>query len=238
MTIPLYSFERSRHWLPFTGRLAVKNAVNNNKDSKENEFLSLISSDGLGDADFNISPTSHRFQLLCDGHVMSGEALAPTSLYFEVAARAALILQGDAQAVTWLPGVDNLMMKAPIGTNKRTLIQMSLRKIEGSQNSWSFSVTTQNPCPLRRQSVEPREKLKGTISLRRRASSAVQTAQGSKQFPRPNMYRWHRQIIDNPEAEKMPGNHVYRAFHPVVRYGKEFRCIKSIACVGMEAAVE
>lgn len=236
MTIPSYSFERSRHWLPFTGRLAVENAVNTNKDSKENEFLSMISSDGHRDADFNISPTSHRFQLLCDGHVMSGEALAPASLYFEVAARAALILQGDAQAVTWLPGVDNLIMKAPIGINKNTLILLSLRQIEGSQNSWSFSVTTQDPSPLGRQSNEPREKLKGTVSLRRRASSAVQTTQESKQFPRSNMYRWYRQIIDNPEAEKMQGNHVYRAFRAVVRYGKEFRCIKSIACVGMEAA--
>ena len=236
LPIPSYSFERSRHWLPFTGRPAVENAVSTNKDPKESEFLSMISSDGLGDADFNISPTSRRFQSLCNGHVMSGEALAPASLYFEVAAHAALILQGDTQAVTWLAGVDNLIMKAPIGINKSTLIRLSLRQIEGSQKSWSFSITTKEPSLLRRQSIEPQEKLTGTVSLRCHASSTVQKTQGSTKISRSDIYRLYRQIIDNPKAETMQGNHVYRAFHPIVRYGKEFQCIKSIACVGMEAA--
>jgi hypothetical protein len=42
-------------------------------------------------------------------------------------------------------------------------------------------------------------------------------------------------VTNHPDAEKMQGNHVYRAFHTVVFYGEAFRGIKQVACVRMEA---
>jgi acyl transferase domain-containing protein/SAM-dependent methyltransferase/acyl carrier protein len=236
LTLPPYSFERSRHWLPFDRRLTgeIPDASNTAECSEENGFISSIGQDGLGGAIFDISPNSLRFQMLCGGHIMAGEALAPASLFFEVAARAALTLQGDAQAVPWIPSVDDLRMVAPIGTNKNTVIQLRLERIKGSQSSWSFSVKTLERPRAGQPSSAPQERLSGVISLRRRIDQ--QTEQSCESFQRSSIYRRYRLITDSPVAEKMQGGHIYRAFGPVVRYDELFRQVKSIACVGTEAA--
>lgn len=102
-----------------------------------NEFMSVTDADGLRRATFSISPTSRRFQSLCGGHIMASEALAPASLFFEMAARAALFLQRDTQTATWLPCVDNLKLEGPIGGNENSLIQLRLEQVESLPWSWT-----------------------------------------------------------------------------------------------------
>jgi SAM-dependent methyltransferase/acyl carrier protein len=46
----------------------------------------------------------------------------------------------------------------------------------------------------------------------------------------------YEQVVNDPESETMQGAHIYRAFKSIVAYGAEFHSIKSIACVGTEAA--
>lgn len=42
--------------------------------------------------------------------------------------------------------------------------------------------------------------------------------------------------MNHPEAEKMQRNHIYRVFNHIVHYGENFRDIKEVACIRMEAA--
>jgi hypothetical protein len=42
--------------------------------------------------------------------------------------------------------------------------------------------------------------------------------------------------MNDPQAEKMQGDHIYHAFNQIVYYGQNFQGIKSVACVGLEAA--
>lgn len=167
LTLPSYSFERSRHWLPFTRRPTVDTSEEaiTAESREEKNFMSSIGEDGMGSVKFLILPSSQRFQMLCNGHSMADEALAPASLFFEVAARAALSLQRDPQAVTWTPCVENLRMVAPIGTNKDTVIQLRLEHIKTSQKRWYFSVTTLKRPRTGQPSSAPHERLSGIISL-------------------------------------------------------------------------
>ena len=72
---------------------------------------------------------------MLEGHVMSGQSLAPASLYFEVAARAALFLQSDTAATSYVPTVEGLLMKSPIGLDTTKEIFLSLKQMEGSRPS-------------------------------------------------------------------------------------------------------
>lgn len=99
--------------------------------------------DSKNEAIFRIAPQSNRFKSMSAGHVMSGQSLEPASLYFEVAARAALFLQSDKAATTYVPTVEDLLMKSPIGLDTDKDIILCLKRPDDSRPSWSFSIATQ-----------------------------------------------------------------------------------------------
>ena len=238
MVLPPYAFERSRHWLPFTSKRAVENtvAVDTTTCSSEDGLMSLASHDGAGNAKFHVSPRSARFQLLCDGHMMSGEALAPASLYFEMAARAALVLNADARPQVWAPSLHGLTMNAPVGKDSATMISLVMKRQKTMEHSWSFSVVTQQPPSTGRHSDQPRERLNGQISLRHADGRALM--RGHRLFHELDVRHRYQRITGDPVSGKMRGKHIYRAFHSVVKYGDAFKNIESIACTGTEAAGE
>lgn len=236
MTLPPYSFEKNRHWLPFTrkARPQIVVATNPDQDMTEHEFLAISSNDGLKGAEFLISPKSRRFQALCRGHVMSGKALAPASLYIEAAIRAALILRKDVEATAWTPRVYNLFVQAPLGLDQSVSIRLSLTQLEGSQSSWIFTLSTQRLSTDCLRPSEPKVCSTGTVWLE--CSSGTQPGPEFERIASQNIPVRYRRIFDDPSAERMSGSHIYRAFDSVVRYGQEFHSVESIASVGLEAA--
>ncbi|KAI0442186.1 BcPKS19, polyketide synthase [Xylaria telfairii] len=232
LSLPPYQFEKTRHWLPFTGRDSQKE----DEVKAVEETHELISFIRFKDASktealFKVDPHSDRFQNMLGGHVMAGQTLAPASLYFELAARAALLLQKDTKAKEYVPTVDDLFMKSPIGHDKSTEITLALKRLEGMWPSWSFSITTKGGM---RQTTEPYEQSTGRVYLKKRSD-----AQASREFRRFESLTGHRrydEVYTHPDAERMEGNHIYRAFSTVVHYGEAFRGIKKIACVRNEAA--
>ncbi|KAI0542223.1 BcPKS19, polyketide synthase [Xylaria digitata] len=232
LSLPPYQFEKTRHWLPFIGRDSQTEA----KVEVVEETHELISFLRFKDASkaealFKVDPRSDRFQAMLGGHVMAGQTLAPASLYFELAARAALFLQKDTNAKEYVPTVDDLLMKSPIGHDKSTEITLTLKRVEDMRPSWSFSITTRGGV---RQTTEPYEQSTGRVSLKKR--SDAQAAREFRRFESLTGYRRYDELYNHPDAEMMEGNHIYRAFSTVVHYGEAFRGIKKIACVGDEAA--
>ena len=236
LMLPPYQFEKTRHWLPFTNR-GSKTEKPDPFQGKTipHELLSFLrfKDDSKTEAEFRIAPQSDRFKSLLGGHVMSGQSLAPASMYFEVAARAALLLQSDTMANSYVPIVEGLLMKSPIGLDTTKDIFLCLKKMQGSRPSWSFCITTQAQPSATGQISEPFEHSTGTVHLESRDSA--QAAQNFKRFETLTGYRRCQDISNHPEAEKMQGNHIYRAFNHIVHYGKNFRGIKDVACVGTEA---
>ncbi|KAJ8128197.1 hypothetical protein O1611_g5440 [Lasiodiplodia mahajangana] len=232
LSLPPYQFEKTRHWLPFIGRETQKE-VQVETVEETHELISFLQFKDTSkkEALFKIDPHSDRFQNMLGGHVMAGQTLAPASLYFELAARAALFLQKDTEAKEYVPTVDDLLMKSPIGHDKSTEITLTLRRLEGVQSAWSFSITTKGGV---RQTTEPYEQSTGRVYLKKR--NDAHAAREFRRFESLTGHRRYDELYNHPDAEKMEGNHIYRAFSTVVHYGEAFRGIKKIACVRNEAA--
>jgi acyl transferase domain-containing protein/SAM-dependent methyltransferase/acyl carrier protein len=232
--LPPYQFERTRHWLPFTGRGSQKEEAEALADTKPMtyELLTFIhyAGDNENEAVFAIAPQSDRFKSMLAGHVMAGQSLAPASLYFEVVARAALFLAKDTESTIYVPTMEDLTMKSPIGLNTDVDIRLCLKRLDASHPSWSFSITTQAKGGRR---DEPLEQSTGRVRLTLRKDK--QAAQVFKRFESLTGLRRCEEINAHPKAERMSGNHIYRAFNHIVHYTENFRGIKEVSCVGFEA---
>ncbi|KAJ2983506.1 hypothetical protein NUW58_g6237 [Xylaria curta] len=231
MSLPPYQFEKTRHWLPFIGRDTYKETeVEEVEETHELISFLRFKDASKNEALFKVDPHSDRFQDMLGGHVMAGQTLAPASLYFELAARAALFLQKDTDVKEYVPAVDDLLMKSPIGHDKSTEIMLTLKRVEDVRPSWSFSITTKGGV---RQNAGPYEQSTGTVYLKKR--NDAQAARQFKRFESLTGHRRYDELYNHPDAERMEGNHIYRAFSTVVHYGEAFRGIKKIACVQHEA---
>ncbi|KAL5360632.1 hypothetical protein BJX96DRAFT_165303 [Aspergillus floccosus] len=239
LSLPPIQFEKTRHWLGFTGRNGREDPVEETSPAEAEETHELLTFVRFQDAArrqaiFKIDPQAERFQQMLAGHVMAGQSLAPASLYFEVVARAALYLEKDTQATMYVPTVDDLLMRSPIGAGITKRVSLVLTKLDDNQPqrpSWSFSITTQDTTVPK---AEPFEHSTGRVSLRKRDD-----AQAEREFERFETLtgtRRYEEVMSHPDAEKMQGNHIYRAFNTVVYYGRPFQGIKQVACVRMEAA--
>lgn len=229
-SLPPIQFEKTRHWLGFTGREATDSieVKASSEDSPEvHELITFLKAKD-SEAIFKIDPQAERFQSLLGGHVMSGQTMAPASLYFEVVARAALYLENDSKVETYTPTVDDLLMMSPIGHNINKKILLLLKRISDTQPQWSFSITTSD------EGGEPFEHSTGKVKLEKREDT--QSAREFERFETLVGQRRCDEIINHPDAEIMQGGHIYRAFNTVVHYGKAFHGIKQVACLGFEAA--
>lgn len=130
------------------------------------------------------------------GHVMSGQSLEPASLYFEVAARAALFLQSDKAATTYVPTVEDLLMKSPIGLDTDKDIILCLKRPDDSRPSWSFSIATQALPSTAGHISEPFEQSTGIIHLKKR-----EDAQGAQNFRRFETLTGYRRYEEDAKAD-------------------------------------
>ncbi len=234
LSLPPYQFEKTQHWLPYTGRGTETDPEPRAVEQEErHELLTFLrfTDKSEQEAVFRIDPQADRFKAMLGGHVMAGQPLAPASLYFEVVSRAALILQKDAEAITYVPTVENLQMKSPIGQDPTKEIILTLKRLADEHHSWSFSIATRATVGY---IAEPFEQSNGRVYLKRRDDAL--SAQEFNRFQSLTGHRRYQEVMNHPDAEKMQGNHIYRAFSTVVSYGEAFRGIKKVACVGMEAA--
>ncbi|KAK4221363.1 hypothetical protein QBC38DRAFT_522639 [Podospora fimiseda] len=227
LNLPPYQFEKTRHWLPFIGRTGKTDVTPAPVQENTHQLLTFISSDKTT-ALFKISPQSPHFQSLLSSHLVTGQPFAPVSLYFELVSSATLTLTNDPNSKAYTPSLTNLHFLSPITLDPSQQITLTLTQSPSTSNSpdspsWSFLITLNST----KQST-------GQITLKPRSSSDT-----TLEFSRYEKLTGHKRIqsiLSDPNADKMQGPHIYRAFNSVVQYGPLFRGIKEIACVGSEAA--
>ncbi|KAI0154669.1 hypothetical protein GGR57DRAFT_466287 [Xylariaceae sp. FL1272] len=235
--LPPYQFEKTRHWLPFTGNRTDKSEATPGPvvASDKHEILSFLrfNDKQQNEAVFRIDAAADRFKVMLGGHVMAGQGLCPASLYYELVSRAAMLLEQEANVSTHVPTVHDLIMKSPIGGDTSVDIILKLKRLgNGLHLSWSFSITKESTGAGRK--THPFEVSTGTVCLKRRDD-----AQSLKEFKRFESLTGTRrvdEVLSNPNAEMMQGKHIYRAFTTVVYYAPPFHGIKQIASLDMVAA--
>ena len=240
LSLPPYQFEKFRHWLPFTANRFEKTEIESSREVESEEktckILSFIGFDNKSESEavFRINPNAQRFKTMLGGHVMAEQGLCPASLYFELVSRAAMFLEKDAGAGTHVPTVYDLIMKSPIGRDVSVNILLKLKRLNGGMcPSWYFSITITQAAAVD-HSGDAFEVSTGKVVLKRRDDA--QTQKEFKRFESLTGIRRVDEMFGRPDAEMMQGNHIYRAFTTVVHYGPEFRGVKQIASMGMEAA--
>jgi acyl transferase domain-containing protein len=189
LSLPPIPFEETRHWLGFTGRNAMAGnaAMEPATDAQEtHELLAFLTCKDASKngAVFQIDPQADRFQQMLGGHVMAGQCLAPASLYFELAARPALFLENDTQTTTYVPTVDDLLMKSLNGQSTTKRITLVLKKLADCCPLWSFSITTQD---MEVHKAEPSEHSTGWVCLKNRDD-----VQAAREFERFETLTGHR----------------------------------------------
>ncbi|KUJ13529.1 BcPKS19, polyketide synthase [Mollisia scopiformis] len=234
MILPPYQFEKTNLWLPFIGRTSSP-AIEVTPNIPVHKLLSFIGfkDSSKREATFRIDPENERYQSMLRGHQMGGESLAPASFTFELVACAALSLLSDSDSLEYVPCVENLHMSSPLSIDINKDITLSLHSIDGKHPEWAFSISTKEHTSGGSAS-EPVQHTKGTIFLQKK--NDAKAAQTFNRFQ--NLIGSNRcdQIMEDPAAELMKGAHIYRAFSHIVHYAEQFRGIKSIACVSLEAA--
>jgi len=207
LSLPPIQFEKTRHWLPYKRRnIPEQDEPLAAPTSETHELLTFI---GFRDAaktetDFDIDPKSERFKEMLGGHVMAGETLAPASLYYEVAARAALLIQKDTEAKIFVPSVEDLLMKSPIGQCETKKIALTLRREPDEQSCWSFSITTRDKTS---DAALPTTHSTGKVRLEKRSVKSL-----AKEFGRYEtltINRRYDEVLNHHDAEKMSGRHIY-----------------------------
>jgi acyl transferase domain-containing protein/SAM-dependent methyltransferase/acyl carrier protein len=233
LSLPSYQFEKTNLWLDFADRTATPATPIAVEETPKYELLIFVKflDNAKNQAVFRVSPESDRYQHLVNGHVMTGQALMPASLSFELTSRAALFLQGESAVISHVPCVESLHMKSPIGIDTKKDILLSMTRTQDLRPSWSFNISTK---AVGTNTSERFEHTTGIVYLQRRDD--IRAAQSFKRFENLIGSRRCAEIINDPDAEKMQGNHLYRAFNHIVHYGEQFRGIKSIASVRLEAA--
>lgn len=246
LSLPAYQFQKSRHWLPFISSASAQSGPFEEKanDQDVNEIARLVKGEkSSSETVFHISPPgSKRFESLVAGHIVSGCTLVPASAYIEIASRAALNLQEDLEAKIWVPTVEDLAMKAPISglcqDQTTPYITMTMRRLEKTVPSWSFVIKAQ-PYPSERgqvSSFESYESATGLVHLHKRDNPHSQVAQDLRRFSALTGHSRWDSIMNDPEAEGMRGKHVYRTFSQAVEYSEAFWGVKTITCLGADAA--
>ncbi|KAF2173930.1 hypothetical protein M409DRAFT_16198 [Zasmidium cellare ATCC 36951] len=228
LSLPPYQFEKTSHWLSWEEPSAAASVAPIVQGVDKYELLKM-SEKGNNESNFAIDPRSEEFKAFVQGHAVLDSPLCPADLYLEIVNRAALELIPSKQEVL-VPSVDDLSMVAPLGTDPKRTVNLSMSKLGSSQRAWRFQFTSKD-------------------------SNGKQTTHASGEFRltppddrhlKHEITRYERLIDVNrakgflqaKDSTGLQGNLVYRLFSRVVNYAEEYRGIKSVSSMRGETAAE
>ena len=235
-SVPAYQFEKTKHWLPYVDKVvetqpAEEPAVTI-QPSTRHEFFSLLGFDDKSErvARFYIDPESERFQTLLQGHITLDQALAPLSLYVELLSLTAMALTPEATYESHVTSIESLQTKLPIGLDSTRDIFFTLTRISEGQPKWSAVVSSQ----AKGNSSDSTIHTTANVALDRRDDPILN--QTLKRYG--SLIGWQRclSILNSTEGEKMQGKHLFQAVSGLARFGDAYKGMKSISCLGHEAA--
>jgi acyl transferase domain-containing protein len=147
INLPLYQFEKSRHWLDYIDNIEVSAPAH--VPTAPDEMISLLSpikdpTQPAGDSTFLVAQRSDEFGLLASGHAVLGQPLCPAGLYLELVVRGAQMTQTETLTSGHDTSIENLKIKAPLGLNKNRFIKLTLNRVSGAASCWKFQLSSQS----------------------------------------------------------------------------------------------
>ncbi|KAL9031279.1 MAG: hypothetical protein Q9196_000686 [Gyalolechia fulgens] len=235
MNLPSYQFEKLRHWLEWTDTATMPASIQSPKPTAEPEhaLLSLTKFSGSNsrDAVFSVGLQSKEYQLYVGGHAVLAEPLCPAPLYVELVARAATMLVAEGgPADSLLPCVEDLEIKAPLGTNVDRSVNLRLSRADDQTLAWKFEMVS-----------EENGSLKAAPSVHATGIVALEVAKSKhhtdfSRYERLVSFEKINQLRSDPDSEIMQGSTVYRVFSKVVTYADYYKGVRSIYGRGNEVA--
>ena len=125
-------------------------------------------------------------------------------------------------------------MRAALVLDDNATVGVRLEQIENMENSWRFQVTSRTSSVTEVSTDEVQTCASGLLYLQHREKELAPF--DTKRSVGVGASHRHQQIVKDPAAESIQGRHIYRAFESTVAYGTDFHSVKSIACIGREAA--
>ncbi|KAI7974565.1 hypothetical protein EIK77_008745 [Talaromyces pinophilus] len=235
MSLPPYQFDKNKHWLPFIDKVTPEPApvIPQSLLKPKPEFISFLefTDSSQQTAIFRVDPENERYSYLLNGHIASSQALAPASLYVELLSRATLALTEGATFQTHVLNMSSMQMKgAPIGLDAKKYIYIRLTRIAPDSNNWEWEFTSKPKLG----GNEVQLHVVGKVGLSRRDDPVL--AETINQWSALIGYKRCLSILQSEEAEKMQGRHIYTALQRLILFHEMYHGIKSISCLGHEAA--
>ena len=234
LNLPPYQFEKSRHWLEWKDNAQdgakLPAAEPLQEKAREPLLLSFVEfkDKSRGEAEFLIDPRSEQYRLFVEGHAILANPLCPAPLYVELVVHAALTLDSGSNANVAVPCVEDLTIKAPLGSNSDQQVRLTLKKLEGTMSKWRFTFYSLS------RSKEIQEHATGIVTLRSANDSELRN--DFDRFQRLIGYDRFERIIDDSEAEAMQGSLVYKVFAKVVQYADYYKGVRNVSSKAREVA--
>lgn len=234
LNLPPYQFEKTRHWLEWidTSQEPPKLQIVK-EESLVPMLLSFVRQDhAKEEAEFVVDPRTEEYKLYVQGHGVLAHPLCPATLYMDLVAQAALQLEGAEQS-KYLPCIDELDIKAPLGYNVENSIALSMtKKKEAAVPTWDFVFSSHPRQDGPKSGIK--EHATGKISLVKPDNAELNT--NFDRFGRIVSARRCKDLFEDPKAESMQGKLVYKSFSKVVHYGEHYRGIRNVAGKDFEVA--
>lgn len=226
ISLPPYQFKKSRHWLPYVDQLQkpVASPASSAPTNTEIVQFSKHLDDRKEIAEFVVNKNHAQFQLSTKGHSVLDQPLCPAGEYVELAVRAAILSQQDADPSKIVWGLDDLSIFAPLGLDPETPLKLTLKPVTRGKSNFEFEL---------RSEAKPGTKAKptvhgsGIISLHNSADGHTK-----KQFERISRLvdiRRAHDVLNDDTAESLRGSLIYSLFGKVVTYADFYKGLKKVA---------
>ncbi|KAI8958242.1 hypothetical protein F5Y11DRAFT_362834 [Daldinia sp. FL1419] len=223
LDLPPYKFVKTKHWIqfrPYGPQAAIELPLPTTGPPQLVRRLG----DADGEAIFAVDASHEIFELSVKGHAVVGQSLCPAGLYFELAIRAAKVLQGaEAKGDSKVPQIENMHILSPLGLKPNGSLRISLKR-ENSNTKWSFRFfstpeTSDRPSPL----SQCTNHAQGTIVLLDVAVSSARFQSLGRLLGRSR----YEQIASTPEANRLAGDILYKIFNRVVNYAPYYKGVRN-----------
>ncbi|KAL4735137.1 hypothetical protein BDV11DRAFT_174131 [Aspergillus similis] len=231
LELPLYQFEKTRHWLDWKDTVAEQTNVPNptREETPAEEFLTFVK---YGDrtkqqAEFRISTQHEKYSFFVKGHAVLTEPLCPAPLYIDLACQAGRIVYSNTSETQIIPSVEDLEIQAPLGVGDRVII-LQLQQSPFSKTAWTFRFCSR---PATGASAEEQLHASGTIVLR---ANDTKTAAEFSRFGRLVSRKRVQEMRSDPDCHILQGPVVYQLFSRVVTYADYYKGVQSVHASGTE----
>lgn len=227
INLPPYQFEKPRHWLEWLNSAAPAPSVDVPNIESEPNLLEFIKfhDQSKSRAEFFVDSRSTEYKLYVQGHAVLSNPLCPAPLYIELVSRAAIDLGTRIGASNYIPRVEDLEIKAPLGMDVDRAINISLKKVEGTTPAWTFVFESLARESGPQKTEAPRQHATGKITLRKDDAGLLADFSRYERLIGANRFD---ELKDDASSEAMQGSLVYKVFAKVVRYADYYKGVRSI----------